>query len=51
MNELLCECGNDGEFREETIVTFTVDSERNREYKEDEVTNYFCQRCGKEFKE
>lgn len=42
---LECECGNETEFYEETIVRFTVDAEKNREEKLDEKTNYYCIEC------
>lgn len=45
--ELSCECGNEEDFSEKTIMQFTVDGEGNREHKEIESTNYFCRCCGK----
>lgn len=45
--ELGCECGNESDFSEKTVVIFTVDGEGNREYKEIETINYYCRNCGK----
>lgn len=47
MIELSCECGNEVEFKEKTVVIFAVDGRGNREQKEIETTNFFCKYCGK----
>lgn len=44
--ELSCECGNETEFSERTIVEFIVDAEGNREEKVLEETDYLCSKCG-----
>lgn len=44
--ELSCECGNETEWSEKTIIEFIVDGEGNRMEKVIEDTEYFCETCG-----
>jgi len=46
--ELSCECGNESEFIEETLTSFTIDAQGNREEKVEETTRYFCTKCNEE---
>lgn len=43
--ELSCECGNEEDFSERTVVEFIVDAEGNREEKVLEETDYICLNC------
>jgi hypothetical protein len=46
--ELSCKCGNETDYIEETITSFTTDAEGNREEKVREETRYFCRNCNEE---
>jgi len=43
--ELSCECGNEFNFIERTVVEFYVDGEGNRDEKITEDTEYLCGEC------
>ena len=45
---LKCICGNETDFREETVVHFSVNSEREREEKLLEDTHFYCNDCDAE---
>lgn len=44
--ELSCECGNETDFLEVTLISFNVDGEGNREDKITEDTKFECRVCG-----
>ena len=46
--KLSCECGNKSDFVEETVTSWNVDGEGNREEKVDEQTRYFCIPCNQD---
>ena len=48
MKKLKCDCGNETEFVERTVVKFTVDADGSREEKICELNIYYCAVCSQQ---